>query len=163
MPSASTPSSTSSAISATPASSVSQASSPSEAPSATTAAHPPRTSSGSGPCCETGRPILTDPITGQSICSCQYDAHILNYQRLAANLPFMYGPAAAAAAAAAAAYGTPGATPGAQTPNGASAGLPPPPGATSLPGGPPENFLPLSPEQLQSSAPFFPPPVSHFF
>ena len=24
------------------------------------------------PCCETGRPIMTDPLTGQTVCSCQY-------------------------------------------------------------------------------------------
>ncbi|XP_068158517.1 iroquois-class homeodomain protein IRX-6 isoform X1 [Drosophila tropicalis] len=33
-------------------------------------------------CCETGRTIYTDPVSGQSICSCQYD--MLSYQRLAA-------------------------------------------------------------------------------
>nr|USC30011.1 araucan Iroquois complex [Acanthoscurria geniculata] len=62
--------------------------------------------SGSGtgqPCCESGRPVLTDPLTGQTVCSCQYDAQLLSYQRLAASgLPLnMYGTAAAAAAAAA--------------------------------------------------------------
>ncbi|KAH8019661.1 hypothetical protein HPB51_020472 [Rhipicephalus microplus] len=47
------------------------------------------------PCCESGRPVLTDPITGQTVCSCQYDAQLLNYQRLA-GLPInMYGTAAA--------------------------------------------------------------------
>ncbi|XP_076334602.1 uncharacterized protein LOC143238340 [Tachypleus tridentatus] len=48
-------------------------------------------------CCESGRPVLTDPLTGQTVCSCQYDAQILNYQRLAASgLPLnMYGTAAA--------------------------------------------------------------------
>lgn len=25
------------------------------------------------PCCESGRPLVTDPVTGQSVCSCQYD------------------------------------------------------------------------------------------
>ncbi|XP_014679537.1 PREDICTED: LOW QUALITY PROTEIN: homeobox protein araucan-like, partial [Priapulus caudatus] len=25
-------------------------------------------------CCESGRPIMTDPATGQTICSCQYDS-----------------------------------------------------------------------------------------
>jgi len=34
-------------------------------------------------CCDTGRPIFTDPITGQTVCSCQYD--LLSYQRLAAS------------------------------------------------------------------------------
>lgn len=64
--------------------------------------------SGGQPCCESGRPVLTDPLTGQTVCSCQYDAQLLGYQRLA-GLPginaAVYGTAAAAAAAAAA-YGT---------------------------------------------------------
>ncbi|KAF4532126.1 hypothetical protein B566_EDAN004132 [Ephemera danica] len=41
-------------------------------------------------CCDSGRPLFTDPLTGQSVCSCQYDpqTHLLNYQRLAtAGLP----------------------------------------------------------------------------
>ncbi|XP_041375836.1 homeobox protein caupolican-like [Gigantopelta aegis] len=33
-------------------------------------------------CCENGRPIMTDPHTGQTICSCQYSSALLNYQRL---------------------------------------------------------------------------------
>ncbi|XP_050440279.1 homeobox protein caupolican isoform X1 [Adelges cooleyi] len=41
-------------------------------------------STSTGPrCCDTGRPIFTDPITGQTVCSCQYD--LLSYQRLAAS------------------------------------------------------------------------------
>lgn len=66
-------------------------------------------------CCESGRPILADPLTGQTVCSCQYDAaQLLGYQSLAAatsNLPpglraSMYAatapyPSAAAAAVAA--------------------------------------------------------------
>ncbi|XP_024083059.1 homeobox protein araucan isoform X2 [Cimex lectularius] len=61
-----------------------------------------------GRCCETGRPIFTDPITGHSVCSCQYD--MLAYQRLPPlgvyPSPYppeavaAYFPAAAAAAAA---------------------------------------------------------------
>lgn len=40
-------------------------------------------SAASGPprCCDTGRPLFTDPVTGQTICSCQYE--LINYQRLA--------------------------------------------------------------------------------
>ncbi|XP_050074262.1 homeobox protein araucan [Anopheles maculipalpis] len=34
-----------------------------------------------GRCCDTGRPIFTDPISGQTVCSCQYD--LISYQRLA--------------------------------------------------------------------------------
>uniref|UniRef100_A0A1B6E4I8 Homeobox domain-containing protein n=1 Tax=Clastoptera arizonana TaxID=38151 RepID=A0A1B6E4I8_9HEMI len=34
-----------------------------------------------GRCCDTGRPLFTDPLTGQTVCSCQYD--LLSYQRLA--------------------------------------------------------------------------------
>ncbi|KAG8188686.1 hypothetical protein JTE90_003942 [Oedothorax gibbosus] len=65
-------------------------------------------STGSGqPCCESGRPVLTDPLTGQTVCSCQYDAQLLGYQRLAASgLPLNVYGSAAAAAAAAAAYGS---------------------------------------------------------
>ncbi|XP_039286002.1 homeobox protein araucan isoform X2 [Nilaparvata lugens] len=44
----------------------------------------PPTPGGGGPprCCDTGRPLF-DPLTGQTICSCQYD--LLGYQRLAAS------------------------------------------------------------------------------
>ncbi|XP_076325196.1 Iroquois homeobox protein 5a-like [Tachypleus tridentatus] len=51
------------------------------------------------PCCESGRPVLSDPLTGQTLCSCQYDAQLLSYQRLTATgLPLnIYGTAAAAA------------------------------------------------------------------
>nr|XP_018910982.1 PREDICTED: homeobox protein araucan [Bemisia tabaci] len=31
-------------------------------------------------CCDTGKPFYTDPISGQTICTCQYD--LLNFQRL---------------------------------------------------------------------------------
>lgn len=27
----------------------------------------------SASCCENGRPMVTDPVTGQTVCSCQYD------------------------------------------------------------------------------------------
>lgn len=68
------------------------------------------TSSGGGPqggrCCDTGRPLFTDPISGQTVCSCQYDI-IGGYQRL--GLPpsalSMYSAPYAAAAAAAASEG----------------------------------------------------------
>ncbi|XP_061395829.1 homeobox protein caupolican-like [Musca vetustissima] len=29
---------------------------------------------GGGGCCENGRPIMTDPVSGQTVCSCQYDS-----------------------------------------------------------------------------------------
>lgn len=49
----------------------------------------------SSSCCESGRPIITDPLTGQTVCSCQYDSQaqqLLNYQRLASSLPLnVYG------------------------------------------------------------------------
>ena len=32
------------------------------------------TSGASTQCCESGRPLVTDPVTGQSVCSCQYDS-----------------------------------------------------------------------------------------
>lgn len=41
--------------------------------------------SGSG-CCENGRPLVSDPVTGQPVCSCQYDsarlAALSTYPRL---------------------------------------------------------------------------------
>ncbi|XP_058066446.1 homeobox protein araucan [Anopheles bellator] len=42
---------------------------------------PPTSGPAGGRCCDTGRPIFTDPISGQTVCSCQYD--LINYQRLA--------------------------------------------------------------------------------
>ena len=34
-------------------------------------------------CCENGRPIITDPHTGQSVCSCQYGSSFLSaYSRV---------------------------------------------------------------------------------
>ncbi|XP_065359963.1 homeobox protein caupolican-like [Calliphora vicina] len=45
-------------------------------------------------CCDNGRPMVTDPITGQSICSCQYDANnttrlssLGSYPRLSSTTP----------------------------------------------------------------------------
>ncbi|KAE8748263.1 iroquois [Frankliniella occidentalis] len=51
---------------------------------------------GSGPppppgssCCENGRPIMTDPVSGQTVCSCQYDsarlAALSSYPRLSSS------------------------------------------------------------------------------
>ncbi|CAG9761494.1 unnamed protein product [Ceutorhynchus assimilis] len=31
-------------------------------------------STGPAQCCDNGRPLVTDPVTGQSVCSCQYDS-----------------------------------------------------------------------------------------
>ncbi|XP_065161269.1 homeobox protein caupolican [Atheta coriaria] len=56
----------------------------SSAPPPATAGSPPPNSTGQR-CCDTGRPIFTDPITGQSVCSCQYE--LLGYQRLAGGVP----------------------------------------------------------------------------
>lgn len=44
-------------------------------------------SAASGPpppsrCCDSGRPLYTDPTTGHTVCSCQHE-QILNYQRMA--------------------------------------------------------------------------------
>ncbi|XP_037933735.1 iroquois-class homeodomain protein IRX-2 [Teleopsis dalmanni] len=41
-------------------------------------------------CCDTGRTIYTDPVSGQTLCSCQYD--MLSYQRLAAAGGLVPGP-----------------------------------------------------------------------
>lgn len=72
--------------------------------------HPPpsQSTTGGGPtqsgrCCDTGRPLFNDPITGQTICSCQYEL-LGNYQRLGGMAPAalsMYSAPYAAAAAAA--------------------------------------------------------------
>lgn len=65
---------------------VSTGPSQSSSPPTTMAVTSSAPSSGSPPtpsqrCCDTGRPLFTDPITGQSVCSCQYE--LLGYQRLA--------------------------------------------------------------------------------
>lgn len=52
-------------------------------------------------CCENGRPIITDPHTGQTICSCQYSSTLLNYPRVPGLTESVYGGASAYAAAAA--------------------------------------------------------------
>ena len=56
-------------------------------------------------CCENGRPILTDPTIGQTVCSCQYPASLLAtaaYSRMAGPAGLttenMYGHYAASAA-----------------------------------------------------------------
>lgn len=41
-------------------------------PAGTGGATTPVGATGSG-CCENGRPMMTDPVTGQTMCSCQYD------------------------------------------------------------------------------------------
>lgn len=49
---------------------------------------------GSGSCCENGRPIMTDPVSGQTVCSCQYDSARLalsSYSRLPAASVGVYG------------------------------------------------------------------------
>lgn len=46
--------------------------------SLTAASGPPPTNR----CCDSGRPLFTDPTTGQTICSCQHE-QMLNYQRIA--------------------------------------------------------------------------------
>ena len=56
-------------------------------------------------CCENGRPIMTDPHTGQTICSCQYGTALLNYSRVQGIPEEMYGASAAAAYAAGATQG----------------------------------------------------------
>ncbi|XP_008553728.1 iroquois-class homeodomain protein IRX-2 [Microplitis demolitor] len=69
---------------------------------------PPSGPPGSGRCCDTGRPIFTDPVTGQSICSCQYELLGAGYQRLGGITPAalsMYSTPYAAAAAAVASEG----------------------------------------------------------
>ncbi|XP_031634560.1 homeobox protein araucan isoform X2 [Contarinia nasturtii] len=45
-------------------------------------------------CCENGRPIMTDPVSGQTVCSCQYDSARLalsGYSRIPATGVSVYG------------------------------------------------------------------------
>ncbi|CAG5116363.1 unnamed protein product [Candidula unifasciata] len=51
-------------------------------------------------CCENGRPILTDPHTGQTVCSCQYPPGLVSYPRgpLPPGLESVYSASAYAAA-----------------------------------------------------------------
>lgn len=74
---------------------------------ASSAQRPSSPAAATSRCCDTGRPIFHDPITGQTVCSCQYE--FLNYQRLATGVPLSmysapYSDAAAATAAGMAAY-----------------------------------------------------------
>uniref|UniRef100_A0A1A9WD48 Uncharacterized protein n=1 Tax=Glossina brevipalpis TaxID=37001 RepID=A0A1A9WD48_9MUSC len=51
-------------------------------------------SNAGGSCCENGRPIMTDPVSGQTVCSCQYDSARLalsSYSRLPAASVGVYG------------------------------------------------------------------------
>jgi len=48
-------------------------------------------SSGPRGCCENGRPIMTDPHTGQTICSCQYSSTLLSYSRVPGLAEGVYG------------------------------------------------------------------------
>uniref|UniRef100_A0A1A9ZG08 Uncharacterized protein n=1 Tax=Glossina pallidipes TaxID=7398 RepID=A0A1A9ZG08_GLOPL len=50
------------------------------------------------PCCNNGRPMITDPVTGQSVCSCQYEpnpssrlAALGSYSRLTSATPITAG------------------------------------------------------------------------
>lgn len=47
------------------------------------------------PCCENGRPMIADPVTGQTVCSCQYDSARLalsaSYSRIPASSVGVYG------------------------------------------------------------------------
>ncbi|GJQ85170.1 hypothetical protein Trydic_g9109 [Trypoxylus dichotomus] len=72
---------TQSAVSSGP----SQSSSPPTSMAVTSSAPTPGSPPATQRCCDTGRPIFTDPITGQSVCSCQYE--LLGYQRLAGGVP----------------------------------------------------------------------------
>ena len=63
---------------------------------------PTATAAGAGSgssCCETGRVVATDPVTGQPVCSCQYESSRLAalnpYPRLSSGSP-LYGAAATA-------------------------------------------------------------------
>lgn len=66
-----------STVSSGPSQSTSPPSSMAVTSSAPTSGSPPAAQR----CCDTGRTLFTDPISGQSVCSCQYE--MLGYQRLA--------------------------------------------------------------------------------
>ncbi|XP_018325667.1 homeobox protein araucan isoform X2 [Agrilus planipennis] len=63
----------------------SQTASPPSSMAVTSSAPTPGTPPTSHRCCDTGRPLYTDPITGLTICSCQYE--LFSYQRLAGGVP----------------------------------------------------------------------------
>ncbi|KAH3784631.1 homeobox protein araucan-like isoform X1 [Dreissena polymorpha] len=53
---------------------------------------PSRIMTSSSRCCETGRPVLIDPVTGQTICSCQLKTGVPAYLARVPSLPeTMYG------------------------------------------------------------------------
>lgn len=57
-------------------------------------APPPPVPSGGSSCCENGRPIMTDPVSGQTVCSCQYDSARLalsSYPRISTSGVGVYG------------------------------------------------------------------------
>lgn len=63
---------------------------------AATAATAAAAAAGSTPssCCENGRPIMTDPVSGQTVCSCQYDSARLalsGYSRIPSGGVSVYG------------------------------------------------------------------------
>ncbi len=63
----------------------------------------PRSPTTQPPCCDTGRPVLTDPATGHTICSCQYPAGLLANPAAYSRIPSLtadtvYGHYAASAA-----------------------------------------------------------------
>ncbi len=81
----------------------------SRSPSATSRPSPAPRSPAPGlgsPCCDSGRPVLTDPATGQTICSCQYPASLLAassaYSRMAVAAAATAPPAPSAGLAASA-------------------------------------------------------------
>ncbi|XP_074644313.1 Iroquois homeobox protein 6a-like, partial [Tubulanus polymorphus] len=47
-------------------------------------------------CCEGGRPVMTDPHTGHTVCSCQYSSSLLSYPRVAGLTPETIGYSSAA-------------------------------------------------------------------
>ncbi|KAI8791107.1 homeobox protein caupolican, partial [Biomphalaria glabrata] len=80
-----------------PAPNLNRTSPPAGAPSQISSASP---TGGHRACCENGRPILTDPHTGQTVCSCQYPPGLVSYPRAALppGLESVYSASAYAAA-----------------------------------------------------------------
>lgn len=58
------------------------------------ASNTPSAAPATSSCCENGRPIMTDPVSGQTVCSCQYDSARLalsGYSRIPTGSVGVYG------------------------------------------------------------------------
>ncbi|EEB19216.1 hypothetical protein Phum_PHUM562220 [Pediculus humanus corporis] len=67
--------------------------SPNGSTAAAAAAPGPGSTASGTSCCENGKPTITDPVSGQTVCSCQYDSArlTLSYPRLPTSGVGVYG------------------------------------------------------------------------